>query len=107
VHLPNPDSARSLLTKLANDEAILHVMNSHRFSVGLLTELAPHEHPGLLGLNVNQGESIKLRIRTDSYDGFRSYNEIRKVLCHELAHNVWDDHDNDVSIGPETTHKLY
>ena len=97
-HLPNPDSARSFLTRLASDEAILHVMNSHRFSVGLLTELAPHEHPGLLGLNVNQGESIKLRIRTDRYDGFRSYKEIRKVLCHELAHNLWSEHDDNVSI---------
>ena len=77
-------------------------MSSHKFSVGLLTELAPHEHPGLLGLNVNRGESIKLRIRTDKYDGFRSYKEIRKVLCHELAHNVWGDHDNNVSVYLET-----
>lgn len=83
--------------RLANDEAILHVMNSHQFSVGLLTELAPHEHPGLLGLNVNQGQSIKLRIRTDRYDGFRSYKDIRRVLCHELAHNLWGDHDDNVS----------
>jgi len=102
-HLPNPDSARSLLVKLSNDEAILHVMNSHRFSVGLLTELAPHEHPELLGLNVNQGQSIKLRIRTNSYDGFRSYRNIRRVLCHELAHNVWGDHENNVSAGAEVT----
>lgn len=77
-------------------------MNSHRFSVGLLTELAPHEHPELLGLNSNQGQSIKLRIRTDRYDGFRNYRQIRRVLCHELAHNVWNDHDNNVSAGAET-----
>ncbi|KAF7770337.1 hypothetical protein Agabi119p4_6311 [Agaricus bisporus var. burnettii] len=92
-HLPNPISAQTLLDKLANDPAILHVMQQHSFSVGLLTELAPHEHPGLLGLNVNSGQEIKLRIRTDRYDGFRLYNDIRKVLCHELAHNVWGDHD--------------
>ena len=73
-------------------------MNSHEFSVGLLSELAPHEHPELLGLNTNRGQSIKLRIRTNEYDGFRSYNEIRRVLCHELAHNVWGDHDNNVSM---------
>ncbi|KAF9784985.1 WLM domain-containing protein [Thelephora terrestris] len=95
AHLPNSGSARSFLTRLANDEAILHVMNLHKFSVGLLTELAPHEHPGLLGLNTNQGQSIKLRIRTDQYDGFRNFKDIRRVLCHELAHNVWGDHDND------------
>lgn len=81
-------------------------MNSHRFSVGLLTELAPHEHPGLLGLNVNGGQAIKLRIRTDGYDGFRSYKEIRRVLCHELAHNVWGDHDNNVSVVLKT-HRIH
>ncbi|KAH8833168.1 WLM-domain-containing protein [Flagelloscypha sp. PMI_526] len=92
-HLPSPSSAQAILEKLASDPAILHIMQTHQYSVGLLTELAPHEHPNLLGLNVNRGEQIKLRIRTDKYDGFRNYREIRKVLCHELTHNVWGDHD--------------
>lgn len=98
MHLPEPSSAQSILDKLANDPAILHVMRKHEFSVGLLTELAPHEQPGLLGLNVNAGQQIKLRIRTNRYDGFRLYSEIRKVLCHELTHNVWGDHDENVRI---------
>ncbi|KAI0738605.1 WLM-domain-containing protein [Daedaleopsis nitida] len=93
-HLPNPSSARDLLTRLANDPAIRHVMRTHKFSVGVLTELAPHEQPHLLGLNVNAGQAIKLRLRTDRYDGFRLYKDVRKVLCHELTHNVWGDHDN-------------
>ncbi|KAJ3569206.1 hypothetical protein NP233_g5201 [Leucocoprinus birnbaumii] len=92
-HLPNPASAQKILDKLANDPAILHVMAKHEFSVGLLTELAPHEQPHLLGLNVNAGQEIKLRIRTNAYDGFRLYSEVRRVLCHELTHNVWGDHD--------------
>jgi hypothetical protein len=71
-------------------------MQKHQFTVGTLTELAPHEQPHLLGLNVNAGESIKLRIYTDRYDGFRSFKEMRRVLCHELTHNVWGDHDNNV-----------
>lgn len=71
-------------------------MQKHRFSVGVLTELAPHEQPHLLGLNVGAGQAIKLRMRTDAYDGFRPYLEVRRVLCHELAHNVWSDHDNNV-----------
>lgn len=96
-HLPNPSSALSLLTRLANDPAIVHVMRKHQFSVGVLTELAPHEHPDLLGLNTNAGESIKLRLRTNAYDGFRTYKDVRRVLCHELSHNVWGDHDNNVS----------
>ncbi|KAF7969245.1 hypothetical protein HWV62_27892 [Athelia sp. TMB] len=93
-HLPNPSSALAMLTRLSNDPAIRHIMQNHKFSVGLLTELAPHEHPDLLGLNVNAGQEIKLRIRTNAYDGFRLYRDIRMVLCHELAHNVWGDHDN-------------
>lgn len=72
-------------------------MSLHRFSIGLLTELAPHEYPNLLGLNENKGEVIKLRVRTDRYDGVRKYGDVRRVLCHELAHCVWGEHDNNVS----------
>ncbi|KAH7870638.1 WLM domain-containing protein [Lentinula edodes] len=93
-HLPNPSSALDLLQRLSDDPAIRHVMQKHKFVVGVLTELAPHEHPELLGLNENAGQQIKLRLRTDRYDGFRTYKEVRRVLCHELTHNVWGDHDN-------------
>ncbi|CAE6418219.1 unnamed protein product [Rhizoctonia solani] len=95
ANLPNPIQARNLLAKLSTDSAILNIMRAHRFAVGLLTELAPHEHPHLLGLNVNAGQSILLRIRTDAYDGFRTYTEIRRVLCHELTHNVYGGHGDD------------
>ena len=46
-----------------------------------------------LGLNRNRGESIELRLRTDAYDGYRDYKVIRKTLCHELAHNIFGEHD--------------
>lgn len=72
-------------------------MRSHKFSVGLLTEMNPAEHTTresrTLGLNRNRGEVIELRLRTDAYDGYRDYKTIRKTLCHELAHNVWGEHD--------------
>ncbi|KAG8835590.1 hypothetical protein FRC17_002182 [Serendipita sp. 399] len=93
-HMPEPSKAEALLKRLSEDQAIQHVMEKHKFSVGLLTELAPHEHPELLGLNKNAGESIHLRLRTDRMDGFRLYSEVRRVLCHELTHNVWGDHDD-------------
>ncbi|KAF9024620.1 hypothetical protein BDZ89DRAFT_1092807 [Hymenopellis radicata] len=51
-------------------------------------------HPQLLGLNINAGQQIKLHLRTDHYDKFRSYRKVRRVLCRELTHNVWGDHDN-------------
>lgn len=72
-------------------------MRAHKFSVGLLTEMDPVEHTTMesrtLGLNRNRGEVIELRLRTDAYDGYRDYKTIRRTLCHELAHNVWGDHD--------------
>lgn len=42
----------------------------------------------------NGGEVVKLRVRTDRYDGFRLYSEIRRVALHELTHNVWGAHDD-------------
>jgi len=67
-------------------------MQKHEFSVGVLTELVPNEEPGLLGRNTNYGAIIKLLLRTNRYDGFRLYADLRRVLCHELAHNVFMDH---------------
>lgn len=72
-------------------------MRKHKFSVGVLTEMNPADHTThesrTLGLNRNRGEAIELRLRTDAYDGYRDYKVIRKTLCHELAHNVWGEHD--------------
>ncbi|KZO92452.1 WLM-domain-containing protein [Calocera viscosa TUFC12733] len=96
AHLPNPASALQLLEKLSADPGVQHLLSTHKFSIGLLTELAPHEHPELLGLNQNKGEIIKLRLRTDAYDGFRLYADVRRVLVHELTHCVWGDHDDNV-----------
>ena len=45
-----------------------------------------------LGLNKNKGQEILLRIRTDDLRGFRKALTIRKVLYHELAHNVHSAH---------------
>lgn len=47
----------------------------------------------ILGLNVNKGQEIHLRLRTDDLAGFRRYRSIRDTLCHELAHMVWSEHD--------------
>lgn len=72
-------------------------MRKHKFSVGVLTEMNPADHTThdgkTLGLNRNRGEVIELRLRTDAYDGYRDYKIIRDTLCHELAHNVWGEHD--------------
>ena len=65
------------------------------------TELHPVLHTNhstgekLLGLNTNAGEKVSLRLLTDDLDGLRSYNDVRRVLLHELTHNVFGGHGND------------
>ncbi|KAK5118582.1 hypothetical protein LTR85_008047 [Meristemomyces frigidus] len=97
AYLPKPEKSLRFLERLRDDAGIKSSMRKHGFSVGLLTEMNPAEHTTheskTLGLNRNRGEVIELRLRTDSYDGYRDYKIIRKTLCHELAHNVWGEHD--------------
>ena len=97
-NLPNEDKAREILNSLANDEGVLAVMKKHKWSVGALCELYPEGYVGVsdvcvMGLNENHGQRILLRLRTDDMKGFRKILSIRKVLCHELAHNVHSEHD--------------
>lgn len=68
-------------------------MKKHKWNVGTLQELSPSERT-ILGFNRNYGQLISLRLRTNDMEGFRHYPEIRKVLLHELTHNVWGEHDD-------------
>lgn len=98
-YLPNPSRSHTYLSRLASDPGIKASMRKHRFRVGILTEMDPAAHTThesrTLGLNRNRGEVIELRLRTDAYDGYRDYKIIRDTLCHELAHNVYGEHDRD------------
>lgn len=90
--------ALSILNKLANDPGVLHVLAKHKFHVYELCEMYPEGQVGIsevcvLGLNQNHGQKILLRLRTDDLKGFRNELTIRKVLFHELAHNVHGDHN--------------
>ncbi|PUU80949.1 WLM domain-domain-containing protein [Tuber borchii] len=95
-HLPHSATSHAFLTRLATDPGIKHVMAKYKWTVPLLLEMEPlgnttHDSK-TLGLNRNRGAVIELRLRTDWYDGWRDYKTVRKTLCHELAHNVWDGH---------------
>ena len=96
-YLPAPERSQRYLERLRDDAGIKAAMRKHKFSVGVLTEMNPAEHTThegkTLGLNRNAGEVIELRLRTDAYDGYRDYKVIRKTLCHELAHNMFGEHD--------------
>lgn len=84
-----------MLKRLSEDPAVLDVMKRHKFAVGVLTELHPILQPTLLGLNTNAGQKVSLRLLTDDLEGTRNYNEVRRVLLHELSHNRFGDHDDD------------
>ena len=97
---PSVGAASELLRSLATDPSILHLLQTHGWSVGALKELPPQGAVGvsascLMGLNRNRGQEILLRLRTDDWAGLRPYSSIIPVLLHELTHNVHDDHDDD------------
>lgn len=96
--LPDQEKAKEILNSLARDPGILACMATHQWNVGCLAEMYPEGKVGesevcIMGLNQNKGQKILLRIRTDDLKGFRKPLSIRKVLFHELAHNVHSDHD--------------
>lgn len=75
VH-PLPSEALKLLHRLAADPGIVGIMSKHSWTVGLLSEMPPEGKVGvspvcILGVNINAGQEISLRLRTDDLKGFR------------------------------------
>eukprot|EP00584_Thalassiosira_punctigera_P002897 CAMPEP_0172533862 /NCGR_PEP_ID=MMETSP1067-20121228/6429_1 /TAXON_ID=265564 ORGANISM="Thalassiosira punctigera, Strain Tpunct2005C2" /NCGR_SAMPLE_ID=MMETSP1067 /ASSEMBLY_ACC=CAM_ASM_000444 /LENGTH=359 /DNA_ID=CAMNT_0013318571 /DNA_START=132 /DNA_END=1208 /DNA_ORIENTATION=+ len=98
--LPEKQRAEEILQSLANDPGILACMEKHRWNVGCLAELYPEGKVGesevcVMGLNQNKGQKILLRLRTDDLKGFRKVLSIRRVLFHELAHNIHSEHNGE------------
>eukprot|EP01138_Halocafeteria_seosinensis_P001092 gb/GECG01001117.1/.p1 GENE.gb/GECG01001117.1/~~gb/GECG01001117.1/.p1 ORF type:complete len:565 (+),score=74.60 gb/GECG01001117.1/:1-1695(+) len=98
--LPDSDTARDLLATIAMDPGVRAVMEHNRFKVDRLTEMYPEGKVGVsptcvLGYNTGKGKEISLRLRTDDLRGFRPYDKILSVLWHELAHNVYGEHNAD------------
>jgi WLM domain len=97
-NLHDRERAEQILRELASDPGILACMKKHEWTVGCLAELLPDGFVGqsavcVMGLNQNKGQKILLRLRTDDLSGFRKMLSIKKVLYHELAHNVHSEHD--------------
>lgn len=77
---PPPSQALKILHQLASDPGIIEIMKDKRWKVGLLSEMPPEGKVGisrmcLLGYNVNKGQEISLRLRTDDLKGFRKYRQ--------------------------------
>ncbi|KAL1919316.1 uncharacterized protein VTP21DRAFT_2009 [Calcarisporiella thermophila] len=83
--------AQSILKRIASQ--VKPIMKRRGWRIGALSEFYP-KNPNLMGLNVNKGQEIKLRLRY-SYDEkkFMEYDYILGTMLHELVHIVHGPHD--------------
>jgi len=98
-NFPPPSKALRLLHRIATDNGVMAIMKRYNWHIGSLKEMPPKGLVGIsercvLGYNVNRGQIIALRLRTDDLKGFRNYNRIIETMLHELCHMVYDEHDS-------------
>ncbi|KAI1751913.1 WLM-domain-containing protein [Xylaria castorea] len=88
---PRAADALQTLKKVAS--LVKPLMRARGWRVGQLTEFYPSQQ-NLLGLNVDRGKKICLRLR---YPGDRNQflplEQVADTMLHELAHNVHGPHD--------------
>lgn len=85
------EEALDILNKVAS--LVKPIMKKHSFKVGILCEFFPKDGR-LLGLNVNHGSKICLRLRSASNDrNFLPMESILGTMLHELTHNKHGPHD--------------
>ncbi len=86
------DEALHYLKRLAS--LVKPVMRARGWKVKYLSEMYP-EQANLLGLNVNRGERILIRLR-HPYDRnqFLGFEKMVDTMLHELAHIVHGEHDH-------------
>ncbi|KAI9229949.1 MAG: WLM domain-containing protein [Piptocephalis tieghemiana] len=91
VKQPDRERALTLLHRAA--EQVRPVMVKRGWRVGKLVEFLPR-NVNLLGVNVNHGQEIRLRLRpSKSTTTFLPYEDILGTLLHELAHIVHGPHN--------------
>jgi hypothetical protein len=84
VHLPKRDEANQILQKLVNHTREL--MKQKKWKVSLLCEFYPKKK-SLLGLNVNHGYRIMIRLRCpNNSSNFLPYESLLGTMIHELTH---------------------
>ncbi|EJS43484.1 wss1p [Saccharomyces arboricola H-6] len=88
---PNREDALNLLKEIAHRVSFL--MKENNFKVVSLVEFYPHDQR-LLGMNVNRGSKVMLRLRcpTDEFQ-FLPMESIMGTMLHELTHNLFGAHD--------------
>lgn len=91
MRYPDRDYANSLLHDAVKQLAPL--IHEYNFKVELLCEMFPKSE-NLLGLNVNKGRKIMLRLRHHHNERlFLPMSDILGTFLHELTHNVHGAHD--------------
>ncbi|KAJ1643111.1 hypothetical protein LPJ64_005084 [Coemansia asiatica] len=87
----NPNKALELLHRIAAQ--VRPIMEKRGWKVGTLREFFPN-NPNLLGLNVNHGQEIRIRLRPSFDDKkFLIYEDLLGTMLHELVHIVRGPHD--------------
>lgn len=90
--LASSDEALKLLRRVGL--AVRPIMLKHGWHLPLLVEMYPKSH-ALLGLNVNRGQKIALRLRRPFNEtDFIDEESITETMLHELAHNLRGPHDD-------------
>lgn len=90
--LERGDAALTMLRKIAS--VVKPIMRKRGWRVQVLAEFLPPEQ-NLLGLNINKGYKICIRLRYhNNPDLFLPFEECVDTMLHELSHNVWGDHDS-------------
>ncbi|PNS19097.1 hypothetical protein CAC42_1833 [Sphaceloma murrayae] len=89
--LPDPSEALHRLRKIAS--LVKPIMRKRGWHVGTLTEFLP-EDPRLLGLNINHGHKICVRLRfSHRPSSFLTIEQCVDTMLHELSHIVFGPHD--------------
>ena len=88
---PNQEGALNIIKEIARKVSFL--MKENHLKVVSLVEFYPRDQR-LLGMNVNHGLKIMLRLRcpTDEFQ-FLSMESILGTMLHELTHNLFGPHD--------------
>ncbi|POS76318.1 hypothetical protein DHEL01_v205292 [Diaporthe helianthi] len=90
-NLPRQDEALRTLKKIASQ--VKPIMRARGWKVSELSEFYPDQH-NLLGLNVNRGQRILLRLRhAGDRTQFLPVEQVTDTMLHELCHIVHGPHD--------------
>jgi DNA-dependent metalloprotease WSS1 len=88
----NEDAAKLLLKRLIAQ--VTPIMKKRKWTVGCVREFFPKDR-NLLGLNINHGSEIRIRLRSPSSpDSFLVYEDLLGTLLHELVHNDVGPHNS-------------